>query len=61
MQTINRFGGDAGKIVSPNFRKHLRRRRTLDMLNAICEVNHDSKTLIGRKANKYIPVYLKIK
>ena len=61
MQTINRFGGDAGKIVSPNFRKHLRRRRTLDMLNAMCSTNHDSNTITGRKANKYIPVHLKIK
>lgn len=61
MQTINRFGGDSGKLVSPNFRKHLRRHRTIDVLNQRCEMSHDSKTIVGRKANKYIPVYLKTK
>lgn len=61
MQTVNRFGGDSGKMVSPNFRKHLRRHRTIDVLNKRCEADHDSKTIVGAKADKYIPIHLKIK
>lgn len=57
MQTINRFGGDSGKIQSPNFRKHLRRRRSLDMLNDQYISSHEKKTVSGKQATNYIPVH----
>lgn len=57
MQIINRFGGDKGKIQSPNFRKHLRRRRSLDTLNAMCSSDHDINTVVGCSASSYVPVH----
>ena len=58
MRTVNKFG-DQGRMKSPNFRKHLRRRRSLDMLNEMYNVSYDINTLIGKLAIKYIPVHLK--
>lgn len=57
MRTINRFGGDNGKIQSPNFRKHLRRRRTLDMLNERYLFDHKDNKLSGRLAIAYTPIH----
>lgn len=57
MQTINRFGGDKGKMLSPNFRKHLRRRRSLDMLNERYISSHEINTVSGKQATNYIPVH----
>lgn len=57
MQTINRFGGDKGKISSPNFRKHLRRRRSLDMLNERYLTDHQDNKLSGKLAIAYIPIH----
>jgi hypothetical protein len=57
MQTVNKYG-DNGKMASPNFRKHLRRRRSLDMLNDQCIKLHDKNTVTGKLASYYIPVHL---
>lgn len=57
MQTVNRFGGDKGKMPSPNFRKHLRRRRSLDMLNERYTSSHDINTVSGKQAVNYVPVH----
>jgi hypothetical protein len=57
MQTVNKLG-DRGRMPSPNFRKHLRRRRSLDMLNDQCVKSHDNNTLIGKLAVNYMPVHL---
>jgi hypothetical protein len=56
MQTVNKLG-DSGKMQSPSFRKHLRRRRSLDMLNERYTSSHDNNTVIGKSATKYIPVH----
>jgi hypothetical protein len=57
MNTVNKFG-DSGRMQSPNFRKHLRRRRSLDMLNDQCIKSHDKNTVTGKLATHYIPVHL---
>lgn len=55
MQVINR--GDSGKMPSPQFRKHLRRRRSLDMLNERYATDHKTNTVSGKLAVNYIPVH----
>jgi hypothetical protein len=57
MQTVNKLG-DRGRMPSPNFRKHLRRRRSLDMLNDQCIKLHDKNTVTGKLALNYVPVHL---
>jgi hypothetical protein len=56
MKTTNKFGDD-GKMKSPSFRKHLRRHRVLDLMNNIFLTSHDSNTIHGRQAIKYVPIY----
>jgi hypothetical protein len=56
MQTINKLG-DGGKMRSPSFRKHLRRRRILDLMNDHFLMSHDTNNIHGKLAVKYVPIY----